>query len=114
MKGNAQTIAKLQTALNAEGDKILQRTKQFYSNETKSPVTIYYVERGVWNEEKQKNVNVELFHTTSQLQVILFMRDLLFINRGDPIPTDNEIWNEKRKKIEFYAITEGIKYEGEK
>lgn len=111
MKGNTQTILKLQTALNAEGDMILQRTTQFYSKEQRSAVTVYHIERAVWNEEKQKYINTELFKSASQLQVILFLRDVLFINRGQPLPVDNDIWNEKRKKIEYYNTVENITYE---
>lgn len=102
MKNNQAVIQKLQSALNARGEMILQRTTQFYSMKTNSPITIYYVEKAYWDEETQKTKKNELFHSTSQLQIILFLRDLLYISRGEELPTDNEIWNEKRKEIDYY------------
>ena len=102
MKNNQAVIQKLQSALNARGEMILQRTTQFYSMKTNSPITIYYIEKAYWDEETQKTKKNELFHSTSQLQIILFLRDLLYISRGEELPTDNEIWNEKRKEIDYY------------
>lgn len=103
MKNNQAVIQKLQAALNARGEMILQRTTQFYSMKTNSPITIYYIEKAYWDEETHKTKKNELFHSTSQLQIILFLRDLLCISRGEPLPTDNEIWNEKRKEIDYYV-----------
>lgn len=102
MKNNQAIIQKLQSALNARGEMILQRTTQFYSMSTNSPITIYYVEKAYWDEETGKTKKNELFHSTSQLQIILFLRDLLCISRGESLPTDNEIWNQKRKEIDYY------------
>lgn len=102
MKNNQAVIMKLQQALNARGEMILQRTTQFYSMETKSPITIYYIEKAYWDEDEKKTKKNELFHSTSQLQIILFLRDLLYLSRGESLPTDNEIWNEKRKQIDYY------------
>lgn len=102
MKNNQAIILKLQQALNARGEKILQRTTQFYSVKTDSPITIYYIEKAYWDEETKRTKKDELFHTTSQLQIILFLRDLLCISRGEPLPTENEIWNKKRKEINYY------------
>lgn len=99
-------ILKLQTALNQLGAKILYRTNQFYSMETNSPVTIYYVEQAYLEEGEHKTKKTELFHTTSQLQVVLFLRDLLCIYRNEPLPTENEIWNEKRKDIDYFNTLE--------
>lgn len=102
MKNNQAIIMKLQQALNARGEMILQRTTQFYSMKTNSPITIYYIEKAYWDEESHKTKKNELFHSTSQLQIILFLRDLLCISKGESLPTDNEIWNEKRKEIDYY------------
>lgn len=102
MKNNQAVIQKLQQALNARGEMILQRTTQFYSMEAKCPITIYYIEKAYWDEESHKTKKDELFHSTSQLQIILFLRDLLCLSRGESLPTDNEVWNEKRKTIDYY------------
>lgn len=103
MKNNQAIIQKLQTALNQRGEMILQRTTQFYSMDVKGPITTYYIEKAYWDEESGKTKKTELFHSTSQLQIILFLRDLLCLSRNEELPTDNEIWNEKRKSIDFYA-----------
>jgi len=103
MKNNQAIIQKLQQALNARGEMILQRTTQFYSMDVNGPITIYYIEKAYWDEETKKTKKNELFHTTSQLQVILFLRDLLYLSRGEELPTDNEIWNRKRKDIDYYS-----------
>ena len=102
MRNNQAVILKLQTALNIKGQRILQRTTQFYSVEADCPITIYYVEQAYWDEESQKMKKTELFHSTSQLQIILFMRDLLYLCDNKELPTDNEVWNEKRKSIDYY------------
>lgn len=102
MKNNREIIFKLQQALNHEGQMILQRTTQFYSMETNCPITIYYVEQAYYDEQAQKTKKNELFHSTSQLQIILFLRDLLYLCKGEELPTDNEIWNEKRKGIDYF------------
>lgn len=103
MRGQYAMINKLQQALNARGEMILQRTTQFYSLDKKCPVTIYYVEKAYKDEEDPNRTKKnELFKTTSQLQVILFMRDLLNLSRGEPLPTDNQIWNDKRKEIDYF------------
>lgn len=102
MKNNQAVIFKLQQALNHEGQMILQRTTQFYSMDTNSPITIYYIEQSYFDEETQRTKKNELFHSTSQLQIILFLRDLLYLCKGEELPTDNEVWNAKRKEIDYF------------
>ena len=93
MASNTVMIRKLQTALNRNGDKILYSTTQFYSDKQDRPVTMYIVKRAVFDEEKGKSVNVELFKSTSQIQIVLFLRDLWYELQGMEIPKNNEVWN---------------------
>ena len=102
MKNNQAIILKLQQALNSRGEMILQRSTQFYSTKTNCPITIYHIEKAYLDEETQRTKKNELFNSTSQLQIILFLRDLLCLSRGESLPTDNEIWNEKRKEIDYF------------
>ena len=99
MASNAKMIHKLQHALNEHGMKILYQTQQFYSEDQQRPVTCYVVKQAVWDEEKQRNRNVELFKSFSQIQIVLFLRDLWFELNGQELPTDNETWNEIRESI---------------
>ena len=98
MASNSVMIHKLQKALNLKGMKIMYSTSQFYSEEQDRPVTIYHIKQAVWDEKKQKYVNQELFQDTSQIRVVLYLRDLWYILNGIDLPTDNEKWNELREK----------------
>lgn len=96
MASNSVMIHKLQRALNSKGDKILYSTTQFFSEEQNRPVTLYILKRAVYDEEKGKNTNVELFKSTSQIQIVLFLRDLWYELNEIPIPDNNETWAEKK------------------
>ncbi len=98
MASNTTLIHKLQTALNTKGMKILYSTSQFYSEEQNRPITMYVVKRAIYDEQKGRNTNVELFKSTSQIQIVLFLRDLWYEVNGKEIPTDNEKWNEAKAK----------------
>ena len=98
MASNSVLIHKLQRALNTKGMKILYSTSQFYSEEQDRPVTLYVIKRAVYDEQRGRNNNVELFKSTSQIQIVLFLRDLWYEVNGKEIPTDNEKWNEAKVK----------------
>ena len=93
MASNSVLIHKLQQAINGKGGKILYTTSQFYSVEQNRPVTIYHVKQAVYDEDKDKMVNMELFKSTSQIQIVLFLRDLWYEINGWEVPKDNETWN---------------------
>lgn len=92
MASNSTMIHKLQKALNLKGEKILYSTSQFYSDKQDRPVTMYILKKAVFDSEKGKNTTVELFKSTSQIQIVLFLRDLWYEINGMPIPTDNPQW----------------------
>lgn len=94
MPSNSVLIHKLQRALNTKGMKVLYSTNQFYSESQNRPVTMYIVKRAVYDETKGKNINLELFKSTSQIQILLFLRDMWYEVNGIPIPDDNKKWNE--------------------
>ena len=93
-------IHKLQQAINEKGQRILYSTSQFYSKDQNRPVTVYYIKQSVYDDETGKSKNVELFKSTSQIQIVLFLRDIWFEINGWEIPTDNEQWNKIKAKMQ--------------
>jgi hypothetical protein len=69
-------IKKLQTALNLKGQQILYSTKQFYSLEQNRPITVYKIKKAVWDEEKQKFQYINMFESCSQIQVVLYLKEM--------------------------------------
>lgn len=99
MASNSTMIHKLQSALNSKGARILYQTAQFYSEEQNRPVTIYYVKRSVYDEDLDKKRNIELFKSTSQIQIVLFLRDMWYEINGMPLPTDNPEWEKIKEAM---------------
>ena len=87
---NTTMIWKLQVALNSKGCKILSNRSQFYSEEQKRPVTKYIVSQSR-KTESGKNRHVELFSSYSQIQIVLFMRNLWYLINDKPIPETNHM-----------------------
>ena len=98
MASNTVNIHKLQTAINGKGYNILYSTSQFYSFKQDRPVTVYQLRRAVWDEDTQKSKSIELFKSTSQLQILLFLRDYWYEINGWEVPTDNEMWNKAKER----------------
>lgn len=95
----SQLIKKLQRALICEGELVLISTSQFYSVDKQKVVTKYHVKKQVQDtENRMKSTMVELFSSCSQLQVTLFLRDYLYEVQGKEVPTDNQLWNEAKRK----------------
>lgn len=95
---NSVMIHKLQQAINQNfGQKILYNKTQFYSDKQDRPVTMYVLKKAVWDNDRKRNKNIELFSTTSQIQTVLFLRDLWYELNGWEIPTDNEEWNRAKE-----------------
>lgn len=100
MNSNTVMIKKLRNAINLKGEKLLYCTSEFFSEEQHRPITVYTIKKAVWDQKRKRNRNVELFHSASQIQIVLFLRDYWFNLNGYELPTDNEQWNEIRAKIE--------------
>ena len=102
---NSQMIYKLQYALNSKGMRILCNRSQFYSDQQDRPVTIYKVSQSVYNEQTGKNNHIELFSSPSEIQVVLFLRNLWYLISDKPIPPTNQMKGAEefeRKWDEFY------------
>ena len=104
-------IYKLQTALNSRGLKILCNRSQFYSDEQKRPVTQYRISQSVENEETGRIQHIELFNSYSQIQCVLFLRNLWYLVNDREIPPTNQIkgayeferkWNSFLEDGKFY------------
>ena len=93
MASNIKTIKKLQLAINMNCPfRILYTTNQFYSVDRQMPVTKYCLRKATLDYETHRSESEEIFSTYSQLQVIMFLRDLWYVWLDKELPTDNEIW----------------------
>ena len=87
---NSDMIYRLQIALNSKGMRILCNRSQFYSEQMKRPVTIYKVSQSI-PQPSGKNTHQELFSSASQIQCVLFMRNLWYLINNQPIPPTNKM-----------------------
>ncbi len=100
-KKYTSTIKKLQRAINENfGQKILVNKTQFYSKEADRVMELLVIKKAVYNEETDKFKNVEVFCSPSDVQIVLWLRDYWYELNGWEVPTDNEKWNEAKKKYE--------------
>ena len=88
-RSNLDMMYNLQVALNRHNMRILFSRNQFYSDVQQRPVTIYKVIQSRPNGTK--NLHVELFSTPSQIQVVLFLRNLWNAYNGWDTPPTNKI-----------------------
>lgn len=101
-------IKKLQKAINEKYDaRILLNKTQFYSAKTDSPVELIVIKQAIWDSERQKYKNVELFSSSSDIQIVLWLRDYWYELNGWEIPTDNEEWIKAKTKYEERVLGNG-------
>lgn len=96
---------KLQTASRKMfGVKLLIDQRQWYHKDKDMAITSYTLYQV---DENVKSAKIKLFQTYSQVQLVLFMRDLWYELNGWEVPTDNKIWEGiKRKYAEKEEPTE--------
>jgi hypothetical protein len=94
-----KTSKKLVSAINTKGYKLTISTKQFIGTEGR-PHTMYGVNNAIWDDEKHKYINRELYSSTSLVRIVLYLRDMWFRENGWELPTDQEKWNQIREEIE--------------
>ena len=100
MPSNSAMIQKLQRALNMRGMRIMYSTSQFYSAEQDRPITIYSIKQAIWDEDKGKFINQELYKNTSQLKILLYLRDIWYTVNGRELPPADEQWESERRKLQ--------------
>lgn len=90
-------IKKLQRAINEKyGEKLLVNKTQFISNTNDKPFEMIIIKKAIWDDERQKYKNVEVFSSTSDVQIVLWLRDYWYELNGWEIPADNEEWNKAK------------------
>ena len=99
MASNIRTIKTLQLAINMNCPfRILYTTSQFYSVAKQMPITKYCLRKATLDHTGKRCESEEIFSTYSQLQVILYLRDLWYVYNDIELPTDNEMWNEIKER----------------
>ena len=94
-------IKKLQRAINDTfGSKILVNKTQYYSSDADRVLELLVIKKAIWDEEKQKFKNIELFSSPSDVQIVLWLRDYWYELNGWEVPTDNEEWNKAKQAYE--------------
>ena len=74
-------------------------TSQFYSKQQDRPVTVYQLKQAYYDEESKRMKAIELFKSTSQIQILLYLRDMWFDINGWEKPTDNPMWEDIKAKM---------------
>lgn len=90
MHSNVEMMRRLQIALNSRGMKVLCNRSQFYSEQQNRPVTMYKVAQSI-PLPNGKNTHKTLFESASQIQIVLFMRNLWYALNGKEIPPTNNM-----------------------
>lgn len=99
-------IKNLQRAINDKfHERLLLDKTQWFSDKQNRAVTVYKLKKELPEEEQRVNRKyMELFSTYSEIQVVLFLRDYWYKLNGWKVPTDNELWEDAKKK--YYAEKE--------
>lgn len=94
-------IHKLQKACNEKFDaRLLYNRTQVYSEKTKKTITFLSIRQATVDPITGKKKNIELFNTTTELYVVLFLRDYWYGLNGWEIPEDNEGWEKEKKRYQ--------------
>lgn len=99
-----KTAKKLQQAIKEVFGVVLLLNRQEWYSTTEGYTLNDYIIKQAIVEEGKRPTYIEIFRSGSRIQQCLFLRDYWYYLNGWAIPTDNEIWNEKRKK--YYDTTE--------
>lgn len=86
MTNYVMTIKKLQRAINnvSQSEKIIYATSQFYRDDVKHAITMYYVKVSLKDGEGRTNKTI--FKNASQVRVLLFLKDMWnFVSAGNSI-----------------------------
>jgi hypothetical protein len=91
-------IKKLQCAINEKSDAhILVNKTQYYSKDSERVLELIVIKQAVWDDDKQRFKNIELFSSASDIQIVLYLRDMWYELNGWEVPTDNEEWNKAKE-----------------
>ena len=94
------TIKKLQNAINGTGQVHITINKtQYYVEEDGKIAEIIIVKKATVSKSGRV-VYKEIFSSGSDVAIVLFLRDMWYELNGWEIPTDNETWNETKRKYQ--------------
>lgn len=94
-----KTADRLRIALNQRGYNLTISKRQFLGNNN-ALINLYIVAQAVWDDERHKYYNSDLYSTSSRLKLVFYLRDLWYFENGWELPTDDEMWNETRKELQ--------------
>lgn len=92
------TAKKLIQALGTKNIRLTMSTKQFIGREG-LPKNLFVISEAVWNDERGRYTNVELYSTSSAVRIVLYLRDMWYRANGWELPTDQEKWNRIREGL---------------
>ena len=115
MNSNTIMIKKLKNAINSRGEKILYNTTEFYSEQQNRTITIHTIKKQLEPEPgEKKGQKIELFSSTSTIQIVLFLRDYWYEMNGWEVPKDNQVWNEAKAEYKEKQANKSAKAKKEK
>ena len=98
MKKFGPAIKKLQNAINGTGKHhIIINKTQFYVEQDNKIAEVIVVKE-VTIDRRGKATYTEIFSSTSDICIVLFLRDMWYELNGWEIPTDNAMWEEAKVK----------------
>lgn len=104
------TLKKLQSAINGTGKLHLTINKtQFYIKESNKMGEIIVVKQATLDKNGNIKYN-EVFSSSSDIAITLYLRDVWYELNGWEIPDDNEYWN--KTKADYYKRQEARKSKG--
>ena len=92
------TAKKLIQALNTKDIRLTMSTKQFIGREG-LPKNLFVISKAVWDDERSRYTNIELYSTSSAVRIVLYLRDMWYRANGWDLPTDQEKWNRIREEL---------------
>ncbi len=99
MANFTKIMHRLQNAINTAFDvKLLIYTTQFYSDKKDGVCTCYHIKQSVYDNTKDRRINIEIFRAYSTVQCTLFLRDYWFKLNGWEVPHDNETWEQIKEE----------------
>lgn len=100
MPGNlSATAKKLIKALNMRNYQLTFSTKQFMGREG-APHNYYIISKAEWCEEKNRYNHSDIYSSTSMVRIVLYLRDMWYLENGWELPTDQELWNDVRAELQ--------------
>ena len=93
------TIKKLQNAINSTGKRhLLVNKTQYYVEQDNKIAEILVVKEAFVNKKTGSVRYEEVFSSGSDIAITLFLRDVWYELNGWEVPTDNDYWEEVKRK----------------